>query len=176
MTQKKIIEKLHVVFSDVEKTIQLFPEHEFFKRPVTNKWCAAEHAEHLFLAVRPLAGLFGKPETIAEKWGASNRDSRSYDTLVALYLEKIGAVGPGLPDYTPGAMTELKRELADKLKAINNLLLIRASLFTEQELDAYQVPHPVIGMLTCREFLYFTHYHTTRHGNTMKQLMSEGVS
>ena len=171
MTQKKIIEKLHIAFSDIEKTTQFFSEKDFFKRPLAGKWSAAENAEHLFLSVRPLVGLFGDPPAMEERWGSSNRTSRAYDAIVAAYLEKVGAVGPGLPEFTPGAITQSKEELADKLKAINNKFLVRASLFTEKELDCYQVPHPVIGMLTCREFLYFTDYHTGRHCEAMKKLL-----
>ena len=65
-------------------------------------------------------------------------------------------------------MSTSKAELIENLKGINNKFLVRTSLFTEEELDIYQVPHPLIGLLTCREFLYFTHYHTLRHHETIK--------
>ena len=109
---------------------------------------------------------------MAERWGTGSGRSRSYEAIVAAYLQKVGAVGPGLPEFTPAHITESKQQLIGKLKDINNPFLVRASLFTEKELDTYQVPHPVIGMLTCREFLYFTHYHTGRHCDTMKKLLS----
>ena len=171
MTQKKIIEKLHLVFSELEKTLLLFPEAHFFKRPSEGKWSAAENAEHLFLCVKPLVGLFGKHESMLERWGSCNRKSRDYDAIVAAYLEKVGTVGKGLPNFTPENITASKQELIDNLNAINKTFLVISSLFTEKELDMYQVPHPVIGMLTCREFLYFTHYHTGRHCDTMKKLL-----
>ncbi len=172
MTQKKIIEKLHAAFAEVEATANLVPEANFFQRPVTDKWSVAENVEHLFLAVKPLVGLFGKPDVMLIQWGKSGRASRSYDQVVATYLEKVGNVGVNAFITSPDNMSNSKQELIENLKGINNKFLARTSLFTEQELDMYQVPHPLIGLLTCREFLYFTHYHTLRHGETIKKLMS----
>jgi len=171
MTQKKIIEQLHLAFSDVANTAKLFSEETFFQRPATGKWSVAENAEHLILSVKPLAGLFGQPETMLEKWGKTTRPQGNYDKVVAVYLEKVGNVGVGFPSFTPSNTITSKQELVDELDAVNNKFLVRASLLTEMELDTYQVPHPLIGMLTCREFLYFTHYHTMRHCGTMKQLL-----
>ncbi len=173
MTQKKIIEQLHLAFSDVENTARQFSVSMFFQKPVTGKWSAAENVEHLILSVKPLAGLFSKPETMVEKWGKTTRPQRNYDKVVAAYLEKVGDVGAGFPDFMPRNAMSTKQERIDDLNAINNKFLARASLLTEPELDTYQVPHPLIGMLTCREFLYFTHYHTIRHCGTMKQLLEE---
>ncbi len=169
MTQKKIMEKLHTAFTEVEQTANLVPETYYFKRPLADKWSVAENVEHLFLAVKPLVGLFGKPEIMLANWGKSNRPSGSYDQVVATYLEKVGNVGVNAFITSPDNMTDSKQELIENLKAINNKLLVRVSLFTEQELDMYQVPHPLIGLLTCREFLYFTHYHTLRHCETIKK-------
>ena len=170
MTQKKIIEKLHRAFTEFETAADLVPESKFFQRPLPDKWSVAENADHLFLAVKPLVGLFGKPEVMLANWGKSNGASRSYDALVALYLEKVGSVGVNTFITAQENLTSSKQQLLDDLKAINRKFLVRVSLFTEKELDVYQVPHPVIGMLTCREFLYFTHYHTLRHCETVKKI------
>ena len=70
-------------------------------------------------------------------------------------------------------MPASKQELVENLKGINSKFLVRISLLTGKELDTFQVPHPLIGLLTCREFLYFTHYHTLRHCETIKKLQSE---
>ena len=172
MTQKKIIEKLHAAFAEVEATANLVPDAHFFQRRMTDKWSVAENVEHLFLAVKPLVGLFGKPEVMLANWGKSSGRSASYDEVVARYLEKVGNVGVNAFITSPDNMATSKQELIENLRSINDKFLARASLFTEQELDTYQVPHPLIGLLTCREFLYFTHYHTLRHCDTIKKLMS----
>jgi hypothetical protein len=40
--------------------------------------------------------------------------------------------------------------------------------FTEEELDKYILPHPLLGKLTIREMMYFTIYHVLHH-----QMMTE---
>lgn len=159
MTQKKIIEKLHLAFADVDNIAHQFPEDNFFQRPANGKWSAAENVEHLFLSVMPLAGLFCNPALMLEKWGKSERISEDYDKVVAIYQEKIGTIRGAVPGFIPEAIVASRQELIQNLKAVNTKFLLRASLFTEEELDIFQVPHPLIGLLTCREFLYFTHYH-----------------
>jgi len=40
-----------------------------------------------------------------------------------------------------------------------------AEKWNEDELDQYQLPHPILGKLTIREMLYFTIYHNLRHAS-----------
>ena len=173
MTQKKIIEKLHAAFTEVENTADSVNESIFFQRPASGKWSVAENVEHLFLAVKPLVGLFGKPDVMLTNWGKSDRPSGSYDNIVATYLIKVGNIGVNAFITSPENMPASKQELVENLKGINSKFLVRISLLTGKELDTFQVPHPLIGLLTCREFLYFTHYHTLRHCETIKKLQSE---
>ncbi len=170
MRQKKIIEKLHTAFAEVEQAAELVPETLFFQQPFPGKWSVAEHADHLFLAVKPLVGLFGKPEVMLANWGKSNGISRSYNDLLAVYREKVKGVRTNTFVTPLEELTKSKRQVIEDLVAINRSFLVRASLFTEKELDMYQVPHPVIGMLTAREFLYFTHFHTQMHCETIRNL------
>ncbi len=117
MTQKKIIEKLHTAFAEVETAAGLVPEANFFQRPVSGKWSVAENVEHLFLAVKPLVGLFGKPEVMLANWGKSNRPSGSYDKVVATYLEKVGNVGVNAFITSPDNMSTSKLEFVENLQA-----------------------------------------------------------
>ena len=48
------------------------------------------------------------------------------------------------------------------LKAIDN--------WTEEELDTYLIPHPLIGKMTLRELLFFTVYHIGHHLKTIKNI------
>jgi len=64
-----------------------------------------------------------------------------------------------------------KTDLILNFHTINEKFLERTALLSENNLDNYQIPHPLIGLLTCREFLYFTHYHTMHHFNTIKNVL-----
>ena len=116
-------------------------------------------------------GLFGKPEVMTGNWGNPTHTSRSYNAIVAAYLDKVGNVKNNTFVSSPENMPATKGELLDCLNGINKKFLVRVSLFTEDELDKYQAPHPLIGLLTVREFLYFTHYHTLRHWETIRKIL-----
>ena len=40
----------------------------------------------------------------------------------------------------------------------------------KKQLDTYILPHPVIGKLSIREMLYFTHLHTVHHCEIIKKM------
>jgi hypothetical protein len=61
MAIQVFLDRLATAFADVEQTGSRFSA-EAFQRPATGQWSAAENMQHLFLSVRPLVGLFGKPE------------------------------------------------------------------------------------------------------------------
>ena len=176
MTQQQIIEKLQTIFAEVEKNGASFSEDAFFKRPPTGKWSAAENIQHLFLSAKPLVGLFGKPDFMKQQWGESNRPSTGYDDVVKIYLEKIGNLGAAVPAYVPDGLCATQSEQLANLHSIHQKFLERASALGDEVLDNYQVPHPLIGLLTVREFLYFTHYHTSRHNDTIVELMKNTQS
>ena len=55
-------------------------------------------------------------------------------------------------------------EIASK----NNLfseLVSTTEKWQENDLDRYQLPHPLLGKLTIREMLYFAIYHNLRHAS-----------
>jgi hypothetical protein len=172
MTQSEILNKLEEEFSDIEKTASSFTEDQFFQNPIPGKWSAAQNLEHLFMSTRPLAGLFATPEVMAEKWGRSNKPSCSYDEVVEVYLQRVGNVGAGIPAFTPQDTELTKGEQIIKFDLVNEKLVDRAAKLSEADLDTYQAPHPLIGLLTVREFLYFTLYHSKRHHGAIKNALN----
>ena len=171
MTHKEIIGKLHDEFNLVDKTTSLFIEENFFKELEAGKWSAAQNEYHLFLSVKPLVGLFSKPEVMLTNWGKCTRASMSYKELVALYEKMIrNIIVPA--SVNPASVEGTKTDVINNLNAINQKFVEKAAAFTEEELDTYQIPHPVMGLLTVREFLYFTLHHTQHHHATIKRLLA----
>ncbi len=171
MIKTEIVEKLQIEFDKVEKLLNELSENQIFQRPINNKWSVAENILHLILTTKPLVGLFGKPEIMFSNWGKSNRISRKYSIVIELYLKHIGNPGFTNKDYTPSKVDITKSELTQNFQSINLKFLERTVLLEEDDLDNYQIPHPLIGLLTCREFLYFSHYHTIHHFNTIKNIL-----
>ena len=135
------------------------------------KWTAAQQLEHIVLCVQPLVQVFGMDKAaIAQTFGKTDRQSRSPDELLDLYLEKLQEGGKAPQRFVPennvpkerSELTEALSKLVDKLKEL-------IDGFTEAELDTLLIPHPLLGNLTLREMLYNAIYHVQHHQDQSRQ-------
>ena len=170
MTLQVLLAQLATAFADVEHTGSRFSEEAFYKRPDTGQWSAAENMQHLFLSVRPLVGLFGKPE-LMEPFGRRSRPSMNYDEVVALYQERLKDFAASGIVNTADGLNPIQAAQIETMHSIHAKFLERAATLPDTILDDYQIPHPLLGMLTPREFIYFTHCHTLHHMHTMEGLL-----
>ena len=94
-----------------------------------------------------------------------NRETRSYEEMVEKYLQKLSQGAVATEKFMPEKLSieNKKEDLIEELKHINNSFLKKVDDFTEEDLDKYLLPHPVLDKLTIREMLYFTIYHTLHH-------------
>ena len=104
-------------------------------------------------------------------FGKSNRPTRSYEEVVTKYQtklasDKIVTTPPFEPDRIAFAQRDdLNTKLMSKVDQLNSLL----DRFSEEDLEYYVIPHPLLGKLTVREMAYFTIYHVGHHLNNSKQ-------
>lgn len=141
-------------------------DEDFVRKPGA-KWTAGQQLEHIIKSVKRTDMAYGLPLFVLKmKFGLSNRPSRSYDELVKKYLMRLEKN----KDYTmPKAFApdevplKRKQKSLDKLQKLIKKLTGRVARISEEELDTYILPHPVLGKLTLREMLYFTAYHASHH-------------
>lgn len=144
---------------------------EAFLSVKNNKWSAGQQLEHIYLSVKPLRQALSLPRFVLKiAWGKANRNSRTYPGLVEKYLQKLEAGGSATARFIPKPVNIDKRSvLITKLLAEINHLGSKIDRFSEQELDQYILPHPLLGKLTLREMLFFTIYHVEHHQNSILQ-------
>jgi hypothetical protein len=65
------------------------------------------------------------------------------------------------------------QELKANLKNVVSKLCLSLDTYSEDELDQYILPHPLLGKLTLREMLFFTIYHVKHHENLIINQVSE---
>ncbi len=135
------------------------------------KWTAGQQAEHIYLSIKPLRKILALPKSVLKLlWGKSNRDGKNYDDLVKKYLSKLENGGRATKRFMPATVSvEKGKNIKVKLTFEVIKLCSRIEKFTEQELDQYILPHPLLGKLTLREMLFFTIYHIEHHHNNAKQ-------
>ena len=143
----------------------------FFSQP-QDKWSIAQNVIHLTKAARLTALAYRLPKFIVRLYtGKPNRPSRSYDELVAKYKLKLQqggkASGPFIPKAPPAGQT--KEMILDSFRQVMQKLTNAIERnWTDEKLDNYLAPHPLLGKLTLRELIYFTIYHTEHHLSIIK--------
>lgn len=147
------------------------PADTFFTRQ-GDVWSASDNLDHLIKAHKPITKALKLPKiTLQAMFGKPEKSSMTYEELCQIYRDEIAkgaqASGRFLPDQeNPAERTkEKKKELLDQWSKVSTELVSAVEKCDENELDQYQLPHPILGKLTIREILYFTIYHNLRHAS-----------
>lgn len=145
--------------------------NEEFLKSKNDKWTAGQQLEHIYLGVKPVRQLISLPGFLLKLiWGQANRKSKCYEDLVKKYLLKLENGGRATGRFIPKTVgIENGKKLKIDLKNEIDKLVTKLDKFTEDELDKYILPHPLLGKLTLREMLYFTIYHVEHHQELTKR-------
>jgi hypothetical protein len=172
MTKKEIITQLtqkHKLFADY---ISSLSDKDFTFSLNNEKWTAGQQIDHIYRSVFVLArGLRFLPKWIIKLiFGKANRPSKSYEDLVKKYHLKLETGGRASGRFLPKAV-EAKEKQGIIDKTINSVSRLCKCLenYSEEELDHYILPHPLLGKVTLREMMYFTIYHAEHHDSITKK-------
>jgi hypothetical protein len=113
------------------------------------------------------------------RFGWHRGPSRTFDQVRVQYLAALAAGGqagrfapaPEAPAADPGAR---RRQIMAAWSAATIDLTNQLAQWREPALDRYRLPHPLIGLLTVREMLAFTVYHTAHHLSRIAERDSAG--
>jgi hypothetical protein len=149
---------------------------EFMLR-VDEAWTPAEQLAHLNSAVSAVARGFGISRLVLRiRFGASRRESRTFDALRDDYLTRLAGGGRASGGFVPpredlGDEQSLvrQRELLGRWQRVNGRLQAALRGWREPQLDRIQLPHPILGKITAREMLFFTIYHDGHHVKATKR-------
>jgi hypothetical protein len=164
MKKEAIIQLLKEQYQKFVDSIRVLPENEFMLS-VNNKWTAGQQLDHVSRAVRPVVlGLYLPKFVFKLFFGKANRPSRTYDELVEKYLGKLSSPYKISKAFVPkGIGYGQKEKLANTLMRNIDQLCKQLDRLTEEQLDHYILPHPLLGKITLREMMYFTIYHAGHH-------------
>ena len=145
-----------------------------FLESKNQKWTPAQQLEHIYLSVKPVRLAFSLPKSVLKLlWGKANRNTRSYDELISKYQSTLTNGGRASGRFIPKNVGKqkgmaLKEDLMHEIGRLSG----KIERFTEEELDTFVLPHPLLGKLTLREMLYFTIHHVTHHEGSTKRNLS----
>lgn len=169
MNKQQIINELNAQHTAFFNAVNAFGQDKA-NVSANGKWSPVEHLEHIRKSIKPLAMGLGLPKlAIVTVAGKAKRPSVSYNEVVANYKSKIenGAVATGA--YIPKTENYNLTELTAKVNTVLANLVDKVNSWKEEDLDKYNLPHPLLGKITVREMLYFTIYHVQHHAMLLKR-------
>ena len=167
--------QLHSAATEFNHYCSSLTDEQFFYQPI-EKWSPAQQVKHLITATNMARLPFMLPGFLVRLVGGKpNRNSRTYEELVAKYKLKLEQGGRASGRYIPKPIPASygKEKLLNRFtKSMNSLAQLLKRKWEEAKLDEYIVPHPLLGKITLRELCYFTIYHTQHHLHSIT-LMTE---
>ncbi len=152
-----------------------FSPDDFFRRPEPEVWSPGENVIHLVKSVKAVAGGMQQPKLLLRSMFGTARGSQRYGEVRDRYLQALadGAVATGrfVPPASPqgDAAPSRSRALAGWQSAGDSLVKV-VGKWREDALDKYRLPHPVLGKISVREMLFFTHYHDLYHMEIVRRV------
>jgi len=155
---------------EAERYLQELPIAAFVK-PQGPKWSPADHVRHLSKSTDAVARALRLPKLLVRlRFGRHSGPSRSFTTLRDDYRALLAAGG------TAGRFAPSQKPLPSDLEGYRVQVLLSwrqgvSSLgsaierWPEPVLDRCRLPHPLLGLLSVREMLFFTLYHNAHHLN-----------
>ncbi len=173
MNKEQIAELLHTHYGHFIDRLREMNTTDFCFAP-KGKWSAGQQLDHIIKAVSPVNRAMGLPVFILRwNFGTANRPSKTYEQLVEKYKQKLEEGGRAAGRFVPATVSATEKEqLIEKLNSLVKKLAGKTHRYSEEALDKYILPHPLLGKLTLREMLYFTAYHVEHH----RQLVEKGLS
>jgi hypothetical protein len=148
--------------------LRALPNHAFFA-PQGDRWSPAEHIRHLRKSTAPVAQALRVPAWLLRlRFGQGDRTSRNYHTLRDTYrgiLAQGGQAGrfAPSPESAPTDPTARRAAIMSAWDAAVGAMETASACWPEASLERAWLPHPLLGLLTVREMLEFTVYHTSHH-------------
>ena len=169
-SKEEITKALANVFNRIEQTITELPEGVFTQKP-NQKWSIAEQFTHLIKSCYPVSAALKLEKEQLLSFGKPSGPSRTYAEIKEFYYDKLaeGLKAPNtfIPNIKEGTT---KSSMIENWQKISHKFQDRIVYWSEEDLENYVIPHPVLGGLTVREMLLFTILHNYHHLKAIESL------
>jgi hypothetical protein len=159
---------LAVLSHELERYLEGFSNDDFYA-PQGDFWSPSQHIGHLIMSVRAVARGLRLPRPIMTlMFGRAGGRSRSFSEMLELYRRKLAA-GATAGRYTPDPKKRGRDEIMEQWHIAGKQLNRELANWSEEDLDRYRLPHPLLGKLTLREMLAFTVFHNAHHAGRIRE-------
>ena len=135
------------------------------------KWSIGENLIHLVMVAKRFGSVFRMPKEQIANFGLATRPSRSFDGILAAYMESLKglAVAPK-PFVAMQTADDTRTSVVERYNNAHSILATSFMTFSEEELDKYQVSHPLLGLMTMREMMDFIVFHIGHHQRAIERI------
>ena len=149
-----------------------------FFAPIGTAWSPADNVRHLTKSMRAVTTGLRMPRfVLLFAFQRPTRASRSFDQIREIYRARL-ALGADAGRFAPGTRATSTDPEAERARIMSfhatavSHMCAALDRWTDQQLDARQLPHPLLGRLTVREVLLFTVYHNQHHVENVRRRIS----
>lgn len=172
MTKSDIKNKLEATIA-LCRLAALSADTSLFFTNFNDKWSIGENLMHLAKSAKGVNKALVMPKVQLTVFGRPTHPSGTYQDVVERYQSVLAngvrATGGFVAQYTEGDTLE---DTLSRFDIQHHTLVTALDSFSEEDLDAYQLPHPVLGNLTLREMFYFMDYHIGHHQKAIDKTIS----
>ena len=169
-TRPEIARALEEVEREVAAFFGSLSDAEWGHR-VGEAWTPAEQLRHLVTSVNAVArGLTVPKWLLRMRFGRARAASRGYAEVRDAYRRALagggkatGAFVPAREEVAPAQAAGNRAEALARWARAGGRLRAALEGWSEERLDRVRLPHPLLGLLTVREMLFFTLYHDRHH-------------
>lgn len=181
--EPQTLEQIMGALEDIAREIEAYfyaLSPQLFFAGTAERWSPAHHLQHLVQSINPLVMALVAPKLLIRVVGGSPGQQRSYAEVRGEYLAALAngvrASGAYVPRLGEASGEEGQAKVLQAFSHANQRLLAVLDRWSEATLDAYALPHPVLGKLSAREMLFFTLYHNRHHLEGVRKLGQAAVS
>ena len=166
-TREDILENLDKIVASLTEFYGNISPEIFFELPNDGGWSPEKNLRHLIKSTQPIYLGLIFPKFTLYLFGLRKKKSMSMIQVQKAYLEKLNS-GRGAGVFTPiGNNLKVDPELQKKM--IYDFITLFAKYkkqiaqWKDQDLDNYNLPHPILGNITVREMILFSLFHLFHH-------------
>ncbi len=172
----ELIAALETQKLEIPAYLSNIPNAQFFDGS-SERWSVGYHVQHITSAVNRVAGGLMNPDALPKREPAT--PSRDFTTMHQTYLETLRNTPSETLRQLGSRVTLEEFENSDEYKTklissfVNAIENFNTALehFDEANLENLGMPHPVMGLLSSREMVFFIVFHNTHHQNGIAKLL-----
>ena len=173
-SKPEIIAGFTTKWEEISKLVRSSDTASFTYKSAPNVWSVAEEFDHVIkVASSVCSGLKVSPFILKWKFGRPNRPLRSYEEILHKFTTALASVGgkavaPAAFEVAEGKTFDKEDMLRHWESTLNKFDQRILHKWSDKNLDKVLLPHPFLGKMMVREFLYFTHIHTQHHRKSLQ--------